>query len=244
MKQGFCIAVAVAVLVGFAADAQAQPMPRAYESRAYYYGGSPPPAYYEPGIPSYEVTGILRATGFMPLGAPVRRGRVYTVSAIHPNGDDGRVVIDAYSGRFLRFVPAWQSARHAPNDEMVLVYQGPNFPPPDIVRPRVLNVPPLPPSARTVPRPPAQVPRLASRTPAAAPAVTPKPRPAEALAVTPKPRPAAAPPKPQTAQAPPTPAPVQTKPAAASPPLAGKPVEKSPPAIQPTQPLPPVQTME
>lgn len=232
MKQGFGLAIAVAVLGSFAADAQAQPLPRAYESRAYYYGGPPPPAYYEPGIPSYEVTGILRATGFLPLGAPVRRGRVYTVSAIHPNGDDGRVVIDAYSGRFIRFVPAWQAARRAPNDEMVLVYQGPNFPPPDIVRPRVLNAPPPLPSARTAPRPPEQVPRLASRTPAAA------------LAVTPKPRPAAAPPKPQTAQAPPTPAPVETKPAAASPPLAAKPVEKSPPAIQPTQPLPPVQTME
>jgi hypothetical protein len=233
MKQGFCLAIAVAVLGSFVADARAQPLPRAYESRAYYYGGgAPPPVYYEPGIPSYEVTGILRATGFLPLGAPVRRGRVYAVSAVHPNGDDGRVVIDAYSGRFIRFVPAWQTARRAPNDEMVLVYQGPNFPPPDIVRPRVLNAPPPLPSARTAPRPPAQVPRLASRTPTAT------------LAVTPKPRPGAAPPKPQTAQAPPTPAPVETKPAAASPPLAGKPVEKSPPAIQPTQPLPPVQTME
>ena len=234
MKQGIGLAIAAAILgsaVAILASAVAQAQPRYYESRAYYYGGGgAPPAYYEPGIPPYEIAGILRRTGFQPLGTPMRRGRVYTVSAVHPNGDDGRVVIDAYSGRFVRFVPAWQAARRVRNDEMVLVYQGPNFPPPDIVRPRVLNVPP--PAVGAAPRPPARVPRLASRTPAAASAVTPRPRPASA------------PPKQQTVQAPPSPAPVQTKPASASPPLADKPVEKSPPVIQPTQPLPPVQTME
>lgn len=65
--------------------------------------GVPP---YEPGIPSYEVVHILRTTGFLPLGAPMRRGRFYVIAAIHPNGDDGRVTIDAMTGRFVRFVPA------------------------------------------------------------------------------------------------------------------------------------------
>lgn len=234
MKQGTTALIVTAIMLagGGAAFAQALPPmngpPGAY---AYYYDRPmppPPPSQYGPGpydpaIPSYEVVTILRSGGFRPLGGPSRRGRFYVVSAIHPNGDDGRVVIDAYSGRIVRFTPASSVIRASRNNSMVLVYQGPTFPPPMS-------------SMRGIPRPPSAVPHLASRSPSSAPLVTPKPRPA------------AAPQKPETAQAPPVPAPVESKPAAASPPLVTKPPETAAapakPVVQPTQPLPPVQTME
>ena len=53
-----------------------------------------------------EIIGILRSTGFSPLSAPLRRGRFYVVAALHPDGEDGQVTIDAITGRFVRFVPA------------------------------------------------------------------------------------------------------------------------------------------
>lgn len=236
MKQGTSALVATAIFFGLAGTAAAQAV--YYGSQAYYGGrGAPPPAY-DDALPSYEVAAILRSAGYLPLGGPVRRGAFYVVAAVHPGGEEGRTVIDAYSGRVLRFVPALGTARAGRGDEMVLVYQGPTFPPPDspravappppAVAARPMGPPPL--ITRGVPRPPASIPRVASRTPAAAP-------------VTPRPRPQAAPQRPETAQAPPVPAPVETKPAAASPPLVPKPaVEKD--KVQPTQPLPPVQTME
>jgi hypothetical protein len=254
MKQGTTALVATAlVLVGAtAANAQALPPmsgpPVQYDTRAYYGGRvAPPPPYYAPqdvAMPSYEVATILRSRGFLPLGGAVRRGGFYVVAAVHPRGEEGRVVIDAYTGRVVRFVPAFES-RPGRGDDMVLVYQGPNFPPPDVARPapssaaRSVAPPPgglrsgPPPSTmRDAPRPPASVPQVASRSPPSAPMVTPKPRPQ------------GAPQKPESAQAPPVPAPVETKPAAASPPLVQKPVEKTAPVVQPTQPLPPVQTLE
>lgn len=237
MKQGTSALVATAIFVALAGTAAAQGV--YYGPQAYYEGRVAPHAPLDGAIPSYEVTAILRSGGYMQMGGPVRRGGFYVVAAVHPRGDEGRAVIDAYSGRLVRFSPSAEIARAARgDDEMVLVYQGPTFPPPD--RPRVVPPPPpviaarpvAPPpySTRGVPRPPANVPNVASRTPSAAP-------------VTPKPRPLAAPPKPDTAQAPPVPAPVATKPAAASPALLPKPApEKSP--VQATQPLPPVQTLE
>ncbi len=234
MKQGTTARIAAAILAAAALLAgagalNAQPLPPVdgppvyYRSQAYYGGrfAGPPVFAPNPAMPPYEVAAILRSRGFLPLSGPVRRGGFYVVSAVHPNGDHGRVVIDAYTGGIARFVPAAEVIGASRNDEMVLVYQGPTFPPPVT-------------AARGVPRPPASVPRVASRMPPSAPLVTPKPRPL------------AAPQAPETAQAPPVPAPVETKPAAASPPLALKPVEKTPlaPAVQPTRPLPPVQTME
>jgi hypothetical protein len=246
MKRGTSALVATAILLGGAGAATAQPLPPLdgptviYGSRAHYGGRVGPPVHapYDGPMPSYEVAAILRSGGYLPLGGPVRRGGFYVVAAVHPSGDDGRVVIDAYSGRIVRFVPAPDVARASRGDEMVLVYQGPTFPPRDRARP-VGPPPPLvaarswgpPHSARGVPRPPAPVPNVASRTPSSGPA-------------TPRPRPQAAPPKPDTAQAPPVPAPVETKPAATSPPLVPKPPAEKSPVVQPTQPLPPVQTME
>jgi hypothetical protein len=230
MKQGTTALVATAVLLAgtTALAAQALPPPGYYDARAYYGRGASPYVYApeDDTMPAQAVVPILRARGFQPLSRAVRRGAFYLVSAVHPRGEEGRVVVDAYTGQIVRFIPATE-VRASRRDEMVLVYQGPTFPPPNALR----SGPP-PGTMRGAPRPPAPVPSLASRAPASAPLVTPKPRPQSA------------PQKPETAQAPPPiPAPVETKPAAASPPLVQMPVEKKP-AVQPTRPLPPVQTME
>jgi hypothetical protein len=249
MKQGTSALVATAIFVGCVGAAAAQvPMEGPtviYGSQAHYYGGRavppPGPAPLDGALPSYEVAAILRSGGYLPLGGPIRRGNFYVVAASHQSGDEGRVVIDCYTGRIVRFIPASDVNRASRGgDDMVLVYQGPTFPPPDGARP----LPPPPPAiaARPVgplfpavrgapPRPPAAVPNVASRSPSSGPA-------------TPKPRPQVAPTKPDTAQAPPVPAPVGTKPAAASPPLVPKPQAEKAPSLQPTKPLPPVQTME
>ena len=49
---------------------------------------------------------IIREAGFSPLGIPRQRGFIYTIAVIDRGGEDGRLVIDARSGRILRFVPA------------------------------------------------------------------------------------------------------------------------------------------
>ena len=109
--------------------------------------------------------------GFSPLGIPRQRGFVYTIAVIDRGGEDGRLVIDARSGRIIRFVPAWQNG--AP-------YEGAwnsSYGPPG----------PLPPTAvRGEPRPPASVPRVASRS-----VPMPKPSPLNANAATAPAKPAA-----------------------------------------------------
>ena len=232
MKQGMTAPLTAVLLLVTATAASAQLLPPIGEPPVIYASRAP-----DPTMPSYEVTDILRAHGFLPMGGPVRRGEYYVVRVMHKNGEQGRAVINAFSGRFIEFLPASQVAAAPRNDEMVLVYQGPTFPPPDrgrIVPPpppvsRALPSPP-PPVVHGVPRPPASIPRVASRTPP----------------VTPKPRPQAAPQRPDSAQAPPVPAPVESKPATASPQLTTRPIEQvlPPPKVQPTKPLPPVQTLE
>jgi hypothetical protein len=265
MKQGILAVGACAALFASVCAATAQPMPIPapgyYDSRAYYpppppvvrYAVAPPVE--AAGMPSYEVARVLRQNGFMPLGGPSRRGDFYSVSAIHPNGDDGRVVIDAYTGRVVRFVPASRFILDHGNDEMVMVYRGPNFPPPDTDRgmraPPSAVAPPMgtrPPVAANPPpvihAPKARPPQVASRTPSAAPVTTPKPRPQ------------VAPKNPSTAQAPPATTPQAAKPAeeakpapVAAPPAETRPIEAKPaapaiPAPAPTGAMPPVQTME
>ena len=73
---------------------------------------APPPGYgpsYGPRLlPPSEVYTIVRESGFSPLGIPQQRGLVYTISVIDRGGDDGRLVIDARSGRIIRFMPAYR----------------------------------------------------------------------------------------------------------------------------------------
>ncbi|NEW94644.1 hypothetical protein [Rhodopseudomonas sp. BR0M22] len=103
------------------------------------------------------VTRAARAEGFAPLGYPRQRGLVYTMAAINPDGDDGRLVIDARTGRLVRFMPAWQMGDRM--EEVTVASYG-----------RIQGLPHF--IERNPPRPPKPVARLASRATA-----TPLPRP-------------------------------------------------------------------
>jgi hypothetical protein len=200
---------------------------------------APGPRYPEPRYPEpryggpmlllpQEVYSIVRESGFSPLGIPHQRGFVYTISVIDRSGDDGRLVIDARTGRILRFMPADRMGDNF-NDEPTVGY-GPAGPPPPIGM------------VRGAPRPPGSIPHVASRTP-----LVPIPRSAPQRAgVVPKPAaPLAAAPAPEPAQ---QSAAVQAKPAEAPPPAAAPAAVEARPAapqmIQPTQEMPKAQGLE
>jgi len=193
---------------------------------------APAPGYgYGPTLlPPREVYTVVRENGFSPLGIPRQRGLFYVISVIDRGGDDGRLVIDARNGRIVRFMPAYRLGSNF-NEDVPATY-GPGRP-----------LPPISNSER-VPRPPASVPTVASRTPlvpmpkaspphayevkslAAKPALEkPAPEPAQQSAAV-QIKPADAPPAPQAA----APATVEAKPAT--------------PQIQPTQEMPKVQGLE
>ena len=132
---------------------------RSYDERSYDGPGYAPAV-----LPPTAVYGILRERGYSPLGIPQQRGFVYTISVISPDGDDGRLVIDARSGRILRFLPAYRLGDRM-NQEITVSY-GPAGAPP-IAAPNGL------------PRPPVANPKLASRSPTVP---LPKPMPARAVA--------------------------------------------------------------
>ncbi|HEY2211273.1 MAG TPA: hypothetical protein VGH62_06590 [Bradyrhizobium sp.] len=190
---------------------------------------APAPRYgYRPALlPVPEVYAILRESGFLPLGIPQLRGFVYTISVIDPGGDDGRLVIDARTGRIVRFMPAYRMGNNFNGDLMAA--HG--------------SAGPLPPitSVRGPPRPPASVPHVASRT-----LSVPMPKAAPLRASEPS-KPLAAKPASEPAQ---QSAAVQAKPADAAQtvPQAAAPaaVEAKPatPQIQPTQEMPKVQGLE
>ena len=105
-------------------------------------------------LPPQEVYTVLREDGFSPLGIPQQRGFVYTIAVIDRGGEDGRLVIDARTGRILRFMPGYRIGDNA-GEDMPAAY-GPAGPPP------VSQI-------RGGPRPPASIPHVASRTPSAVP---------------------------------------------------------------------------
>jgi hypothetical protein len=167
-------------------------------------------------LPPMEVYTVVREAGFSPLGIPQQRGVVYTISVIDRGGDEGKLVIDARTGRIIRFMPADRMGDNF-NDELNVTYGAPG---------------PLPAIAtvRGVPRPPRSIPHVASRTvpvPKASPlAARPAPaqQPAQQAAAVAKPA--------ETPPVPPAAAPTvgQAKPAAAS--------------ILPTQEMPAAQGLE
>jgi hypothetical protein len=116
---------------------------------------APPPGYgpsYGPRLlPPAEVHIIAREAGFAPLGIPQQRGLVYTISVINNAGDDGKLVIDARSGRIIRFIPAYRMGDNF-NGDLDIAY-GPVGPLP----------PPTNSSYRRAPRPPLPIPHVASR---------------------------------------------------------------------------------
>jgi hypothetical protein len=148
---------------------------------------APPPGYGPRLLPPLEVYTIVRESGFSPLGIPQQRGLVYTISVIDRGGDDGRLVIDARSGRIIRFVPATRMGDNF-NGDFDVAY-GPVGPLP----------PPMNSSYRRAPRPPRPIPHVASRAatplPKAPPhAARPEATPAQQSAATAKPAEPQAPP--------------------------------------------------
>jgi hypothetical protein len=113
---------------------------------------APRPGYGPRLLPPLEVYTIVRESGFSPLGIPQQRGLVYIISVIDRGGDDGRLVIDARSGRIIRFMPAYRMGDNF-NDDLNVAY-GPvgSLPPPTNS------------SYRRAPRPPLPIPRVASRS--------------------------------------------------------------------------------
>jgi hypothetical protein len=168
-------------------------------------------------LPPMEVYTVVRENGFSPLGIPHQRGYVYTIAVVDRGGNDGRLIIDARTGRVLRFMPGNRI--------------GDNFNEDFSVNDAAPGPLPAPTNVRGAPRPPKPVPHVASRT-------VPVPK-ASPLAAKPAPEPVQ-----QSAAAQPKPAEAQTVPqaAAAAPPV----VQAKPaaPAPQPTQDMPKAQGLE
>jgi len=180
---------------------------------------APVPRYYGPTLlPPQQVYTVVRDSGFSPLGVPRQRGLVYTIAVIDRGGDDGRLVIDARTGRILRFMPADRMGDNL-NEDLTVAW-GPVGPLP--VRP-----------IRGQPRPPALIPHVASRY---SPVPLPKAAPAHPGEVQrPAAKPAAEPAQHSAAAEAPTAL------------RAAAPAEKARPAavnIQPTQEMPKVQGLE
>ena len=191
---------------------------------------APGPGYGPTLLPPTEVYTVVREAGFSPLGIPQQRGFVYTISVIDRGGDDGRLIIDARTGRIIRFMPAYRMGDNL-NEDLTITY-GPVGPG---------SLPPVS-HVRGPPRPPLAVPRVASRTPSvpmpkASPAQPAEPAPLAAKPATePAQRSAAAPlAKPADAQAA---APVSA-PAAVD-------AKPAPPQVQlqPTQAMPKMQGLD
>jgi hypothetical protein len=189
-------------------------------------------------LPAPEVYTVVREHGFSALGIPRQHGLFYTIAVVDRGGTDGQLVIDARNGRIVRFVPAGRIGDN-------YSYNG---------GPRVAYSPPapLPPAdnLRGVPRPPAPVPRMASRTPVVP---MPKAAPPHPGDVKPEEKPLAAKSssdKPSTDKPAPVPAQqsaaVQTKPADTPMHAPAAVVEAKPsaPQIQPTQEMPKAQGLE
>lgn len=188
-------------------------------------------------LPPEEVYAMLRETGFSPLGIPRLRGSIYVIAAVDRSGDDGRLFIDARSGRILSFMPAYQMGESY-REDLGSAY-GAYDPQAELSMP----------AARGAPRPPAPISHVASRAapmPQPAPPVTivmPKALPPAAAAKPPEPalpraaaveaRPLAAPAGPLAAAVPPP---------ATAPATVGQ--ARPAPQILPTQAMPKAQDLE
>jgi len=146
---------------------------------------APPPGYARRLLPPAEVHAIAREAGFAPLGIPQQRGLVYTISAIDNAGDDGKLVIDARSGRIVRFIPVYWRGDNF-NGDLDIAYEAVGSLPPPIYS-----------GYRRAPRPPLPIPHVASRSATPLPkahAARPEAAPAQQSAATVKPAEPQAPP--------------------------------------------------
>jgi hypothetical protein len=184
---------------------------------------APVPGYGPTLLPPREVYTVVRENGFSPLGIPRQRGMFYVIAVIDRSGDDGRLVIDARNGQIVRFLPAYRMGGRF-NEDMATPYApGP--------QPPIGNL--------SGPRPPASVPKVASRMPQTVPmpkASPPRLGDAKPLAEKPAPEPAQ-----QSAAVQTKPVDMPVAPKAAAPVVEAKP---APPPIQPTQEMPKVQGLE
>jgi len=194
-------------------------------------------------VPPREVFAAMREAGFLPTGVPRLRGFTYVINAIDRRGGDGRLVVDARTGEIVNFVPSegYQEGVNGPPGGPYVPRGAPPLPPPPM------------PAASNAPRPPAAIPRVASR-----PVPQPMPRPAAAAAPQATARPeaglqAAARPEPALPPAQqsvtPEPKPAAVTAAAAPQPPAAPTVGQAKPAPQPqqilpTQPMPEAQGLE
>ena len=187
------------------------------EVAAPHYG----PAYGPRLLPLIEVYTVLRENGFLPLGIPRQNGLVYTIAVVQPGGSDGRLVIDARTGRIIRFIPADGMDDDYRGDDLSEGY-GPAGP-----------LPPATPVRSGPPRPPAPIPHVASRT-------VPRPKPSS-QAAKPAPEPAR-----QSAAVQQKPAETQQAIPPAAAPTVGEAKLAAPAAatILPTQEMPQVQGLE
>lgn len=196
-----------------------------------------PPGYgYGPTLlPSIEVYTVVREAGLSPLGIPHLRGFIYTIAVIDRSGNDGRLIIDARSGRIIRLVSARGIGDNL-NGDAAVIYGAPGTLPP-------------PSNVRGAPRPPRTIPHVASRNVpvpkasplASRPATEPaKPAPEQAQQQTPAPP--QTPPPQQTAATTPKPVEAQTSPPAAA--TTGTAEAKPAAQIAPTQDMPKVQGLE
>jgi hypothetical protein len=177
-------------------------------------------------LPPREVYTVVRESGFSPLGIPRQRGMFYVIAVIDRNGDDGRLVIDARNGQIVRFVPAFRMGGRFNEDTATPYGYAPTGPQPPI-------------SDLSGPRPPASVPKVASRMPPTVPmpkASPPRLGDAKPLAEKTAPEPAQ-----QSAAVQTKPADMPVTPKAAAPVVEAK---RAPPPIQPTQEMPKVQGLE
>jgi hypothetical protein len=174
-------------------------------------------------LPPREVYTVVREGGFSPLGPPQQRGLVYTISVIDRDGEDGRLVIDARTGRIIRFMPAYRMGDH-PNDAVRTTY-GPVGPPASTVRGGL--------------RPPASVPHVASRT---APVPLPKTSPSQMGDAGPAAAKPAVEPAQRSAAAETKPGEAQTAVEAVHPPAVEP--KRIGPQILPTQKMPDVQALD
>jgi len=182
---------------GFAPRAQ-------YPGPRYGYGQGPML------LPPTEVYTVVRESGFSPLGIPQQRGFVYTISVIDRGGDDGRLIIDARTGRIIRFIPARRIGENF-NDDLTMNYGPPG---------------PLPPTTqvRGAPRPPKSIPHVASRT---VPVPKPNPLAARQATTVPTAKQATVEPTAKAASAEPATKPAALPEPAANPAAAAEPVQQS-----------------
>jgi hypothetical protein len=191
----------------------------------------------QPGMPPQRIHAMVRASGFDPIGAPVRRGDLYVQRAIDPDGIRYRIVIDPLTGRTVSVRPLraagpydWRGpyGPFEPYRAAFGHYFGPPpyrppHPPRNVPTARLAPPQPLPPPSQPSQPQQSDQPRPQPTTTAQAPLPRPKPYVMEAtgsipIDAPPSPAPQKTP-EPQKAAAAPAPAP-QSNGAAALPPVA------------------------